>query len=147
MLASSCRVVWLYAYNKRFISRFADIAKPLTRLTEEKRTVEWDTEGETAFQALKEALCTVPVLGYPRTGEKSIVDTNASNVVIGWVLTQVQDGSERVVDYFSKTLSKVERNYYVTGRDLPAMVKTLEHFLKHPYGQECHSRTDHSTLT
>jgi hypothetical protein len=83
---------------------------PLSKLTEEKRTFEWATEAETAFQALKEALCTTHVVGYPRPGEKFIVDTDASNVGIGGVLSQVQDGSERVVAYFSKTLSKAERN-------------------------------------
>ena len=55
----------LCTYYRRFISGFAYIAKPLTRLTEEKRTFKWSTEAETAFQALKRALCMAPVLGYP----------------------------------------------------------------------------------
>ena len=55
-----------------------------------------------------------PLLVYPQPGQKFIVDTNASNVGIGGVLSQVQDGSEQVVAYFSKTLSKAERNYCVT---------------------------------
>jgi hypothetical protein len=99
----------LCTYYRRFIYGFADIAKPLTRLTEEKRTFECSTEAETAFLALKKALCAAPVLGYPRPGE-FIIDTDASNIEIGGVLSQVQDGSERVVAYFSKTLSKAERN-------------------------------------
>ena len=136
----------LCTYYKRFISGFADIAKLLTRLTEEKRIFEWSTETETAFQALKEALCTAPVLVYPHPGEKFIVDTDASNVGIG-VLSQVQDVSERVIAYFSKTLSKAERNYCVTRRELLAIVKTLECFHKYLYGQEFHLRTDHSALT
>ena len=131
----------LCTYYRRFISGFADLAKLLTRLTEGKRTFEWSTETETAFQALKEALCTAPVLGYLRPGEKFIIDTDASNVGIGGVLSQVQDGSEWVIVYFSKTLSKAERNYCVTHRELLPIVKTLEH------GQEFHLRTDHSTLT
>jgi hypothetical protein len=76
----------------------------LTKLTEEKRPFEWSTQTETAFQAIKGALCVAPVLGYARPGEITI-DTNASNAVIGGVLSQVQDGSERVVTYFSRTLS------------------------------------------
>ena len=86
--------------------RIADIAKPLTRLTEAKRTFEWSTEAETAFQALKKALCTAPVLGYPQPGDKFIIDTEASNIGIGGILSQVQDGSERVVAYFSKLCPK-----------------------------------------
>jgi hypothetical protein len=68
-------------------------------------------------------------------------------VGIGGVLSQVQDGRERVIAYFSKTLSKPERNYCVTRRELLAIVKTLEHFHKYLYGQEFHLRTDHSALT
>jgi hypothetical protein len=93
----------LCTYYRRFISGFTDIAKPLSKLTEEKRTFEWATEAETAFQALKDALCTAPVLGYPRPAE-FIVDNDASNVGIGCVLSQVQDGSERAVAYFRKTV-------------------------------------------
>jgi hypothetical protein len=133
-------------YYRRFISGFADIAKPLTKLTE-KLPFEWSTQTETAFQALKEALCAAPVLGYPRPGEKFTVDTDASNVGIGGVLSQVQDGRERVVAYFSRKLSKAERNYCVTRSELLAIVKTLEHFHKYLYGQEFHLRTDHSALT
>jgi len=73
----------------RFIPGFADIAKPLTRLAEEKRTFDWSPEAEAAFRSLKEALCTAPVLGYPRPGEKFIVDTDSSNVGLGGVLSQV----------------------------------------------------------
>jgi hypothetical protein len=137
----------LCTYYSRFISGFADISKPLTRLIEEKRIFEWSAETETAFQTLKEALCTAPVLGYPRPGVKSIVDTDASSVGIGGVMSHVQGGSERVIGYFSKTLSKAERNYCVTHRELLAIVKTLERFHKLLYGQEFHLHTDPSTLT
>jgi hypothetical protein len=54
--------VGLCIYYRRFISGFADIAKPLTRLTEEKQAFQWTPEVETAFQTLKEALCTAPSL-------------------------------------------------------------------------------------
>jgi len=137
----------LCMYYRRFISRFTDIAKPLTRLTEEKRTFEWSTEAETAFQALKRALCTAPVLDYPQPGERFIIDTDARNIGIGGVLSQVQDGGEQVVSYLSKTLSKAERNYCVTRQELLAIVKTLEHFHNYLYGQEFHLCTDHSALT
>jgi len=127
------------------MSGFADLANLLTRLTEGKQTFEWSTETETAFQALKEALCTTPVLGYPLPGEK-FVDTDTSRVGIGGVLSQVQDGSEWVIAYCSKTLSKAERNYCVTRREL-TIVKTLENFHKYLYEHEFHLCTDNSALT
>jgi len=58
-------------------------------MTEEKRTYEWSTETETAFHALKVALCTVPVLYHPRPGHKFIFYTDISNVGICGVISQV----------------------------------------------------------
>jgi hypothetical protein len=75
------------------------------------------------------------------------VDTDASNVGIGGVLSKVQDGQELVLAYYSKTLNKAERNYCVTLRELLAIVRIMEHFHKYIYEQEFHLRTDHSALT
>jgi hypothetical protein len=65
-------------------------------------------------------------LAYPQAGDKFIVD---NNVRIG-VLSQVQDGKERVIVFYSKTLNKLERSYCATRRELLAIVRTLEHFSK-----------------
>lgn len=135
----------LCTYYRRSIAGFVDVGKPLIRLTEEKRTFEWSPAAKTAFQPLKEALCTAPIVGYPRPGE--FIDTDAINVAIGGVLSHVQDGSEWVVAYFSKTLFKADRNYCVTPRELLAVVKTLENFHKYLYVQEFRLCIDHSTLT
>ena len=137
----------LCSYYRRFVRGFSNIARPLTRLTEEQRPYLWTEEAKTAFQALKLALCSAPVLGFPRPGADFIVDTDASDSGIGGVLSQVQDGQEQVIAYYSKTLSKAEKNYCVTRRELLAVVKALEHFHKYLYGQPFHLRTDHSALT
>jgi len=63
----------LCTYHRRFTAGFPDIAKPLTRMTEEKWTFEWSPEAQTAFQSLKEAMCTARVLGYPRPGGRSLL--------------------------------------------------------------------------
>ncbi|XP_046663083.1 uncharacterized protein K02A2.6-like [Homalodisca vitripennis] len=86
----------LCTYYRRFVKGYADIAKPLTKLTEEQRKFEWTSESSEAFGILKTALCSAPILGFPRFGEKFIVDTDASDVGIGGVLSQVQDGQETV---------------------------------------------------
>jgi len=137
----------LCTYYRRFVKGFADIARPLHKLTENDRPFEWDQKCQGAFDHLKNALCTAPILAYPRAGCQFIVDTDASNVGIGGVLSQMQDGEERVISYFSKTLSKAEKNYCVTRKELLAIVKTLEHFHKYLYGQPFLLRTDHASLT
>jgi hypothetical protein len=63
------------------------------------------------------------------------------------VLSQILVGQVPVIAYYSKTLNKAERNYYVTRRELLAIMRTLEHFLKYLCGKQFHLRTDHSALT
>jgi hypothetical protein len=69
---------------------------------EEKRTFQWSPEAEAAFWALKELWGTAPILGYPRPVEKFIVDKDVGNVRVGGVLSQVQDGQDSVVGYYSQ---------------------------------------------
>lgn len=136
----------LCTYYRRYVPGFANIAKPLTRLTEEGRRFIWEMDCQDAFKQLKHSLTSAPVLSYPLPEGQFVLDTDASNVGIGGVLSQIQDGHERVISYFSKTLSKPERNYCVTRRELLAVVKSVEHFYKYLYGRRFLIRTDHAAL-
>jgi hypothetical protein len=69
--------------------------------------------------------CTALIFAYPQPRDRFVVYTDASNIGIEGVLSQVQDGQERVIAYCSKTLNKAERNYSVTRRELLAVVRTL----------------------
>jgi hypothetical protein len=117
------------------------------RLTEKKQALRWTPEVEAAFQTLQGAVCTGTILAYSQPGESFIVDTDASNCGMGGILSQIQDGEERALAYYSKTLNKTESNCCVTRRELLAIVRTLDHFHKYLYGQQFHLRTDHSALT
>ena len=98
------------------------------------------------FERLQQSLITAPILGYPEPQGTYILDTDASAYGIGGVLSQVQQGKERVIAYYSKTLSPAERNYCVTRRELLAVVKSMKHFRPYLYGQQFRLRTDHASL-
>jgi predicted aspartyl protease len=136
----------LCTYYRRFVKGFADIAKPIHKLTEDKTPFIWDKESESAFRSLKISLCTSPILSIPKIKGQYILDTDASNNGIGAVLSQVQEGEERVIEYYSKVLSKPERNYCVTRKELLVMVNAVGHFHKYLYGQHFKIRTDHAAL-
>ncbi|UYV62133.1 K02A2.6-like, partial [Cordylochernes scorpioides] len=129
----------LCTYYRRFVEGFADIAAPLHRLTEAKSTFHWNQDCESAFVTLKGGLCSSPVLVYPQPGMRFVLDTDASNSGIGAVLSQVQDGEERVIEYYSKILTKPERNYCATRRELLAIVRSVEHFHRHRPGKRHHN--------
>jgi len=78
----------LASYYRRFVKGFATIAEPLTRLTRKMAGFEWTEEAQQAFDALKKAL----VECFPLPQEPCILDTDASDVAAGAVLSQKVDG-------------------------------------------------------
>lgn len=139
--------IGLCAYYRKFIKDFSTIARPMHKLMEHHTPFVWDEDCDRAFQCLKQKLIEAPVLAYPRDDTDFVLDTDASYCGIGAVLSQVQDGKERVVAYYSKSLSKAERNYCVTRKELVAVNKAVQHFHHHLYGRHFKLRTDHAALT
>src|SRR6267154_19341 len=74
------------------------------------------------------------------------LDTDASNEAIGAVLSQRQNGQERVIAYASRLLTKPERNYCVTRKELLAVVHYCKQFRTYLLGRHFLIRTDHSAL-
>ena len=136
----------LCSYYRRFVKGFANIARPLHRLTEKGQSFQWGEEEAAAFNQLKQSLATAPVLAYPQIGARYILDTDASGHGIGAVLSQVQEGEEHPVAYFSRVLSRAERSYCTTRIELLALVKSVQHFRPHLYGVKFTIRTDHAAL-
>ena len=136
----------LCSYYRKFIKNFAEIARPLHKLTEKNVKFVWSDNCTQAFQKLKECLICAPVLAYPSLDHTFILDTDASNDSIGAVLSQVIDGQERVIAYGSKALLKAERNYCVTRRELLAAVYFMKQYKHYLYGKKFLLRTDHGAL-
>ena len=135
-------------YYRRFVQDFAKIAKPLHRLTEKTARFVWTQECQKAFEELRSRLVSAPILAFPDYEKEFIVDTDASNDGIGAVLSQIQeDGNEKVIAYASRVLSKPERQYCVTRRELLAVVTFLKHFRHYLLGRRFTVRTDHGSLT
>ncbi|PIK60135.1 Retrovirus-related Pol polyprotein from transposon [Apostichopus japonicus] len=140
--------VGLCSYYRRFVKGFSHICAPLFRLTEKERDFRWNEDCELAFRKMKQELTSAPILVYPDEKRAFILDSDASNFAIGSVLSQVTEGStqEKVVAYFSKALSKTERNYCVTRKELLAIVLSIKHFHHYLYGAKFVVRTDHGAL-
>lgn len=134
------------SYYRRFIPLFSDLARPLNKLTEKGAKFVWTNDCENSFQILKEKLTQSPVLAYPCMNKPFILDTDASGYGIGAVLSQVVDGLEKPISYFSRSMNKHERNYCVTRRELLAIVESVKHFHHYLYGSSFNVRTDHGAL-
>ncbi|KAL5473550.1 hypothetical protein EMCRGX_G028043 [Ephydatia muelleri] len=134
-------------YYRKFVKNFAAIAKPLHRLTEKNTDFKWTVECQHAFDVLRACLSSPPVLSYPDYSRRFVLDTDASDIGIGAVLSQEDaTGSEVVIAYASRTLSRPEQRYCVTRKELLAAVEFIHHFRQYLLGREFTLRTDHSSL-
>ena len=136
----------LCSYYRQYIPNFSHIAAPLTKLTRKGAEFIWDGECQQAFDHLKDRLCSSPLLAYPKPGLKYILDCDASDLGIGAVLSQIQDGCERPIAYASKRLNQHQEKYSVTRRELLAVVVFMNHFRHYLLGKKFLLRTDHGSL-
>lgn len=133
-------------YYRKFIAGYSQIAKSLVDLTRKNAKFDWTEECEQSFNQLKRALTGADIMAYPKDHGRFILDTDASDYAIGAVLSQEQDGQEKVVAYGSHTLGKSERNYCVTDKELLAVRYFIEYYKQYLLGREFIVRTDHQAL-
>lgn len=136
----------LCSYYRRFVRGYAEVAAPLHYLSQKNVKYKWTNEQQLAFDELKRRLTSSPILTTPIDEGEYRLDTDASNNSIGAVLSQVQEGEERVIAYASRTLSGPEKNYCATRRELLAVVFYINQFRSYILGREFVVRTDHSAL-
>ena len=133
-------------YYRKFVKNFAEVAKPLYRLTSKGVKFTWEKEHEDAFQLLKTRLLQAPILAFPNFRHPFVIDTDASETALGAVLSQIIDEEERPIAFESRVLSKTEVNYATTKREALGIVKAMQWFRPYIYGSQCIVRTDHASL-
>ena len=130
------RFTGLANYHRAFIKDFSHLADPLYRVVG-KNKIKWETEQQTAFDALIEALT------HPHD---LILDTDASDYAIQVELIQIQDGEENVLAYGSLSFSADQRKYCVTRRELLAVLRFTRQYRHYLPGRPFTVRTDHLSL-
>ncbi len=136
----------LVNYYRKFILQHSEIVAPMVELTKKDKSFIWTEKAQRAFDKIKTAMCAPPILALPQPTGEYILDTDASNVGVGAVLSQVQEGKEKVIAYGSKTLTREQRNYCVTRHELLAVIVFLQQFRHYILGREFIVRSDHSSL-
>ena len=135
----------LVNYHRNFMKDFAEKAVPLYNVTK-KGGFHWGSEQQEAFDALKQVLCSAPVLSFPNSHDMFILDTDASGQALGAELLQLQDGQEKVIAYASCALTKEQTRYCTTRQELLAIIKFTRQFRHYLLGRRFLLRTDHSSL-
>lgn len=140
------RFLGLAGYYRKFIKNFAHIAAPLYALLKKDCQWKWTSECVEAFETLKNALMSDPVLRMPNFGQKFQIYCDASGLAVGGVLSQTENGQEYVVAYTSKLLKGAEIHYSVSEKEMLAVLFSIKTFRCYIYGTEFEIITDHTAL-
>ena len=141
------QLVAMGSYYRRYVRDYASIVRPMVELTKKGKRFIWSEACQHSFESIKKALVSADVMGYPlnEAGE-FVLDVDASDIGIGGILHQIQDGRERVIAYASRALNKAERNYCITEKELLAVRYFIEYFRQYLLGRRFLVRSDHQAL-
>ncbi|XP_019246493.1 PREDICTED: uncharacterized protein LOC109226149 [Nicotiana attenuata] len=131
----------LTGYYRRFVKSYGVISRPLTNLLK-KNSFQWSTEAEEAFQQLKQAMSTVPVLALADFNKPFIIETDACATGMGAVLMQ----GGRPIAYFSKALALKHRGLSTYEKEYLAVLSSIEKWRHYLQGGHFIVKTDHQSL-
>ena len=139
----------------RFIPKFAQVAWSLHELMsgenvgKKKAAIKWDSRCQEAFDDLKKLYTTAPILAYINFSKPFKLHTDACGMGLGAVLYQTrQDGTEAVIAYASRSLSKAESNYPAHTLEFHALKwAVVKKFHKYLYRSTFDVHMDNNLLT
>ena len=89
----------LVGYYRKFIHNFSKIAAPLQDVLKNDSEFIMTEQRLHAFDALRKALISSPILIHPDFHQEFLLYTDASNFAIGFILGQIRDKKECVIAY------------------------------------------------
>lgn len=114
-------------YYRRFIRGYLTIARPLTRLTYKDQTQDQTPRYQKAFNALKEAIRSDPVLRHFDPTKIVYIKVDFSDYISGGIIMQKdENGKLYPVAYFSKKLNPAEYNYTIYNKELLAIIRAFK---------------------
>lgn len=140
------RFLGMSSWYRRFIPQFATVSEPLTRLLKKGKRWGWGEDQCRAFEQIRAHLVAAPTLSCPDFSVPFIVQTDASSVGIGAVLTQNINDTEHIIAFASRALSDPEKKYSVTEQECLAVVWAIKKFRPYLEGYRFTVITDHSSL-
>ncbi|ESK81825.1 reverse transcriptase-rnase h-integrase [Moniliophthora roreri MCA 2997] len=120
-------------FYRKFIGRYAEIARPLHDLTKKDVPFKWMKRCQVAFEIMKAKFLQQPILKMADDTQLFVIEADASKWAMGAVLQQKDTDNElHPCGYLSHALMEMERNYEIYDRELLAIVNALkawEHYL------------------
>ncbi|KAJ5290754.1 gag/polymerase/env polyprotein [Penicillium angulare] len=134
-------------FYRRFVADYSKIARPLHHLTCKGTPWSWTSDCQEAFDTLKAAMVDAPILRHYDVSLPTRIETDASDGVIGGVLSQLQkDDFWHPVAFFSKAMQAAERNYEIHDKELLAIIRALQEWRPELQGVGFDVFSDHQAL-
>ena len=140
------RYLGLCNYLSKFVPHFADIAKPLRRLTKKAEPWCWGDEQSKAFKELNSLCSSNKVLAKYDHKKEHLLSSDASKYGLGAALFQKENGQWRPVAYASRTLTATEQNYAQIEKEGLGVVYACKKFHSYVAGKTFTIQTDHAPL-
>src|SRR5881394_4664334 len=124
-------------FYRRFVNNFSTIAKPLTELTKKETKWKWEEKEQEAFERIKNEISKNPTLIHPDPKKTYYLETDASGVAMGAILSQKADDDRlHPIAFLSESFSPPQRNYDTHDKELLAIIRALEHWRLYLEGTE-----------
>ena len=136
----------LCGYYAKFIANYTGVCKPLRDAAQRPGQLQWCDEMREAFKHLRRVLASPPVLALPTFRGTFILYTDACNSSVGSVLSELVNGTERVIAYDSKILTKSQVKWPTYDKELWAVVHAIRRFRQYTVGSKFVIVTDHKPL-
>ncbi|QRW23760.1 Retrotransposable element Tf2 protein [Rhizoctonia solani] len=116
-------------FLRRFVANFSHIARPLHNLVKKDTPWKWETREQEAFQNLKDAITSAPVLCHANPAKPYFLETDASGAALGSILSQRQeDGRLHPLGFLSESFKGAKQNYNTHNKELLAIIRSFEYW-------------------
>ena len=138
----------LVGYYQRHVVNFSNLAYPLRLLLRKDTPWQWRADIEhKAFEALKGAIASEPVIAAPDWNRVFLLQTDYSATALAAILSQRDEANEEhIIACASRACSSAESKLSATEGELTALVYGITHFHRYLFGRRFKAETDHSAL-
>src|SRR5579859_4648065 len=150
MVHDICVFLGLANFYRRFIKDFSKVVTPITSLLKKGCRFHWDAGAQSAFEQLKMAFTTAPILRHFDPTLPTVLEADASDYALGAVISQRDptNGVLHPIAFHSRKFQPPEQNYEIYDKEMLAIVETMDHY-RHYFEGLGHQSTifsDHRNL-